>query len=42
MEQDMLNIYKHEHIADKYERQLLGDRYPTPMAEEIDLSKIYK
>jgi ER membrane protein complex subunit 3 len=38
-EQDMLSLYKHEHIADKLERKLLGDRYPTPMGQEVDLSK---
>lgn len=38
-EQDMLSLYKHDHIADKLERKLLGDRYPTPLGQEVDLSK---
>ena len=39
-ETDMLNITKHEFISDKYEREILGDRYPTPNTGlEIDLTQ---
>ncbi len=38
-ELDMLNITKPDFQGDKFERKLLGDRYPASVNADIDLSK---
>jgi hypothetical protein len=38
-ELDMLNITKPDFQGDKYERKLLGDRFPASTTNDIDLSK---
>ncbi len=41
MEKDLISIVKHNGAIDNVEKELLGPRYPSEVAEGVDLSRYF-